>query len=69
MNYSITIRGRGGHGSRPDRAHNPKHEPDEDALKIGVASTISYALSFLAYHNPIPFVPFQGTVDDFFHPV
>lgn len=23
MNYSITIRGRGGHGSRPDRAHNP----------------------------------------------
>ena len=50
-------------------AHNPKHEPDEAALKIGVASTISYALSFLAYHKPIPFVPFQGTVDDFFHPV
>ena len=23
MNYSITIRGQGGHGSRPDRAHNP----------------------------------------------
>jgi hypothetical protein len=50
-------------------AHNPKHEPDEDALKIGVASTISYALSFLAHHKPIPFVPFQGTVDEFFHPV
>ena len=23
MHYSITIRGQGGHGSRPDRAHNP----------------------------------------------
>ena len=23
MNYRITIRGQGGHGSRPDRAHNP----------------------------------------------
>ena len=23
MNYSITIQGRGGHGSRPDRAYNP----------------------------------------------
>ena len=23
MNYSITIRGRGGHGSRPDLSYNP----------------------------------------------
>ena len=23
MNYTITIQGRGGHGSRPDRAYNP----------------------------------------------
>ena len=23
MKYTITLQGRGGHGSRPDRAHNP----------------------------------------------
>ena len=50
-------------------AHSPKFEPDEDALKIGVASTVSYALAFLAYDKPIPFTPFEGTLNDFFHPV
>lgn len=50
-------------------AHNPKHEPDEDCLKIGVAATIAYALAFLEYNQPIPFKPFRGTVDDFLHPV
>ena len=50
-------------------AHNPKHEPDEDCLKIGVASTVAFALSFLEYNEPIPFEPFRGTVDEFLHPV
>ena len=50
-------------------AHNPKHEPDEGCLKIGVAATIAYAKAFLAYKHPIPFQPFQGTVDEFLHPV
>ena len=50
-------------------AHNPKHEPDEDCLKIGVAANIAYTLAFLAYDEPIPFKGFQGTVDEFLHPV
>ena len=50
-------------------AHNPKHEPDEDCLKIGVAATVAYALAFLDYAKPIPFQGFQGTLDEFLHPV
>lgn len=49
-------------------AHNPKYDPDEDGLKVGVASTVAYAMAFLAYEKPIPFQPFQGTVDDFMYP-
>ena len=50
-------------------AHNPKFEPDEGCLKIGVAATIAYVQAFLAYEAQIPFEPFQGTVDEFMHPV
>ena len=50
-------------------AHNPKFEPDEDCLKIGVAATIAYVHAFLAKDLPIPFQPFRGTVDEFMHPV
>ena len=50
-------------------AHNPKFEPDEDCLKIGVAATVAYAKAFLKYDQPIPFQPFQGTVDEFMHPI
>ena len=50
-------------------AHNPRFEPDEGCLKIGVAATIAYVQAFLAYDGPIPFKPFRGTVDEFMHPV
>lgn len=43
--------------------HHPKFEPDEAALKTGVASTVAYALAFLAYDKPIPFRPFVGDID------
>lgn len=43
--------------------HHPKFEPDEDGLKTGVASTVAYALAFLAYDKPIPFHPFVGDID------
>lgn len=50
-------------------AHNPKHEPDEGCLKIGVAATVSYVYAFLAHKDPIPLKAFQGTVDEFLYPV
>lgn len=50
-------------------AHNPRFEPDEACLKIGVAATVAYAKAFLAYDEPIPFRGFEGTVDEFLHPV
>ena len=40
--------------------HNPKHEPDEDCLKFGVAATVAYVKAFLEYKHHIPFQPFQG---------
>lgn len=43
--------------------HNPRFEPDEAALKTGVASMVSYALAFLAYDKPIAFAPFPGNID------
>lgn len=45
--------------------HNPKFEPDEAALKTGVAATLAYALAFLAYDKEIPFDPFVGTIDEY----
>lgn len=45
--------------------HSPKFEPDEAAFKTGVASTVAYALAFLAYDKEIPFDPFVGTIDEY----
>ncbi|MBO5869068.1 MAG: amidohydrolase [Oscillospiraceae bacterium] len=50
-------------------AHNPRFEPDEACLKIGVAATLAYTQAFLTYKQPIPFRPFTGSVEEFFHPV
>ncbi len=44
--------------------HNPKFDPDESSFKIGVASTVAYALAFLKDNRPINFTPFEGTIDD-----
>lgn len=43
--------------------HNPKYEPDEDALRYGVAATVAYATAFLAYDQPIPFEAFEGDIE------
>lgn len=37
--------------------HNPHFDPDESAFKYGVAATVSYALTFLAHKEGIPFTP------------
>ena len=37
--------------------HNPHFDPDEDSFKYGVAATVSYALTFLAHKEDIPFTP------------
>lgn len=45
--------------------HSPKFEPEEAALKTGVAATVAYALGFLAYDKPIDFDPFVGNIDEY----
>ncbi|WP_405096725.1 amidohydrolase [Oceanobacillus sp. FSL H7-0719] len=42
--------------------HNPHFDIDEDVLKLGVASTVQYALDFLNHDKEIDFAPEQRTV-------
>lgn len=44
--------------------HNPHFDIDEDVLKLGVASTVQYALDFLNSEKKIDFVPEQLSVRD-----
>lgn len=46
--------------------HSPFFEVDPDTLKYGVAATVAYALGFLAHKEPIDFIPFVGTIREFY---
>src|SRR5699024_9504444 len=46
--------------------HNAYFDIDEDALKLGVASTVKYALDFLTYQNKIPFEKETRDIDKLF---
>ncbi|SOC38526.1 amidohydrolase [Ureibacillus acetophenoni] len=46
--------------------HNEKFDVDESALKIGVASTVQYAIDFLNVHEDIKFTPDKRTVKELF---